>query len=123
MRCARIGTLHGVGSDGGRIAVLRAPRSVLVRLLVQRHPARPPLLLARRLVIVVPPVAMLFHHAVGQQAIDVSTVGGQAVLLAPALACVPVRSEGVWPMGRDVVVGESLRGECDKTAAVLVEEK
>ena len=102
-------TLHGVGPDRRRVAMLRAPRPLLVRLLIQLRPAGAPLVLWRGVVHVVPPVAVLLHHAVREQAVDVPAVAGHAVLFAPPLTGVPVRTEGVRSMGRDVVIGKHLQ--------------
>ncbi len=103
------GTLHRVGPDGWRVAVLRASRPLFVRLLIKLHPARAPLLLSSRAADVVPPITVLFHHAVSEQPVDVATMAGQAVVFASALACVPVRSKGVGPMGCHVVVDKDLQ--------------
>ena len=79
-----------------------------MRLLVQRHPTWPPLVLRRWVVQVVAPVTVLLHHAAVEQTIDVAAVAVQAVVLAPSFTCVPVRAEGVWLGGAQAVAGKGL---------------
>ncbi len=103
-------TLHRIRSNGRRVTMLRAPRPLLMRLLIQLHPAWSPLVLWSGVVFVVPPVSVLLHDAMRQKSVDVAAVAGQAVVFAAALACFPMRTERVGPMRRDVVVGECLQG-------------
>ena len=69
-------TLHRIRSNRRRVTMLRAPRPLLMRLLIQLGPARSPLVLRRGVMVVVPPVSVLLHDAVRQKTVDVAAVAG-----------------------------------------------
>ena len=104
--------------------MLRPSRPLLVSLLIQLNPARSPLLLRRWVMRIMPSVTVVLHHAVCKKTVDVTTVARQAVLLAPALARVPVRLESFGPIRSHDIISEILLvvRRCRLCSAVAYEE-